>query len=287
MKRTAGLLTIGLVAVSAWASRGAKESRAHSSASQSTASQPTQPIETAGRQPVLVELFTSEGCSSCPPADALLAGLDRVQPIASAEVIVLEEHVDYWDQQGWKDPFSSPDWTYRQNDYTGSLHSGTSYTPEMVVDGTQGFTGSRGPTAKDAIEKAALLKKGKVVISEASPVQGRSVAFKIDVEKLPNASTKDTPQVLLGITETGLHSTVKGGENAGHELQHAAVLRELKVVGAVGKSGQDGFSAEQTVKLDSSWNVANLRVVVFVQEKKSRRVLGVAEMRLAQQEALR
>ena len=80
---------------------------------------------------------------------------------------------------------------------------------------------------------------------------------------------------------------MKDGENAGRELQHSAVLRELKVVGAVGKNGQDGFSSQQTVKLDSNWNVANLRAVAFVQEKKSRRVLGVAEMRLAQQEALR
>lgn len=287
MKAMAGLLTIGLVAVTGWSSRGARGPDAFVKDAQSTQSQPTQANETGGRQPVLVELFTSEGCSSCPPADALLAGLDRVQPIASAEVIVLEEHVDYWDQQGWKDPFSSSEWTYRQNDYAGSLHTGSSYTPEMVVDGIQGFTGSRGPAAKNAIEKAALLKKGRVVISEASPVQGRSVAFKIDVEKLPNATPKDTPQVLLGITETGLHSSVKGGENAGHELQHAAVLRELKVVGALSKNGQDGFSTEPTVKLDSNWNVANLRVVVFVQEKKSRRVLGAAEMRLRQQEALR
>lgn len=274
MKAMVGLAALSFVAVATWSASGARESRAQTSG-------------TPGRQPVLVELFTSEGCSTCPPADALLGVLDRAQPIGSAEVIAVEEHVDYWDQQGWKDPFDSPDWTFRQNEYSGSLHNGTPYTPQMVVDGTQGFTGSRGPLAKEAIEKAASVQKTKVAISEASPAQGRSVALKIDVEKPLNGTPKDTAQVLLGVTETGLHSSVKAGENAGHELQHAAVLRELKVIGAVGKNGQEGFSGQQTVKLDSSWNLANLRVVVFVQEKKSRRVLGAAEMRLTQQEALR
>src|SRR5580693_6478275 len=109
------------------------------------------------REPVIVELFTSEGCSSCPPADALLAELDSRQPLGSAEVIALEEHVDYWDQQGWRDPFSSAIWTARQYEYAGKLHNGNPYTPEMVVDGMEGFVGSRGALAREEIEKAAAL----------------------------------------------------------------------------------------------------------------------------------
>lgn len=245
------------------------------------------PRPAADRVPVLVELFTSEGCSSCPPADALLTQFDTRQPFSSAEVIAIEEHVDYWDQQGWKDPFSSPDWTYRQNEYTGTLHTGTSYTPEMVVDGTVGFTGSQGPRAVAAIEKAASAKKAKLEISELSPPQNRSVALKINLERLLDATPKDTAQVVLALTESGLHSSVKDGENAGRELQHSPVLRQLKVLGVTGKSGQDGFAAQPNLKLDSAWNAANLRVVVFVQEKKSRRVLAIAEMPLAPQTALR
>ena len=239
----------------------------------------------SGREPVLVELFTSEGCSSCPPADTLLAELDSRQPFRSAEIIAIEEHVDYWDQQGWKDPFSSADWTFRQNEYASSLHNGSAYTPEMVVDGTEGFVGSRGPTVKTAIEKAASLPKAIVEITEAAPPQ-KSVVLKVAVEKLPNANPKDSAQVLLAITESGLHSAVKEGENAGRELQHSAVLRELKVIGTVGKNGE-AFAAQPTVKLDSGWNVAHLRAVVFVQEKKSRRVLGAAEITLAPETALR
>jgi hypothetical protein len=233
------------------------------------------------REPVVVELFTSEGCSSCPPADALLAELDTRQPLGGAEVIALEEHVDYWDQQGWRDPFSSSTWTARQHEYSERLHTGGPYTPEMVVDGTEGFVGSRGGTARREIEKAAAIRKTKVEISEVSSAQNKSVAFKISVEKLLSVAPKDTAEVILAITEAGLYSSVKAGENSGQELHHSPVVRELKVIGVVGKNGEDGFTAQPAVKLDPKWNVENLRAVVFVQEKKNRRILGAATVRVA------
>lgn len=244
--------------------------------------QPQSNQAAAAREPVVVELFTSEGCSSCPPADALLAELDTRQPLGSAEVIALEEHVDYWDQQGWKDPFSSATWTARQSEYAARLHNGNPYTPEMVVDGMEGFVGSRGGMARQEIEKAAAIKKTKIEISEVSPVQGKSVAFKVSVEKLLSIAPKDTAEVILAITESGLHSSVKAGENSGQELHHSPVVRELKVIGVVGKNGQDAFTAQPAVKLDSKWNLENLRAVVFVQEKKSRRILGAAAVRVTQ-----
>jgi hypothetical protein len=281
MKGTLTFLALGTAGLWVWGfpAKGTTQSAAGTTAV--AAAQPS-----SGRVPVLVELFTSEGCSSCPPADALLTDMDKRQPFPTVDVIAIEEHVDYWDQQGWKDPFSSPDWTYRQNDYAAVLHTGSPYTPEMVVDGTQGFTGSRGPLAKAAVEKAASEKKAAVEVSEVSPPQGKSVTLKIGVGQLFNAAPKDTAQVLLAITETGLHVAVKDGENAGHELQHSAVLREMKLIGVVGKNGQE-FSAQPTVKFDSDWKLANLRAVVFVQEKKSRRVLGAAELPLEQEQALR
>ena len=234
------------------------------------------------RAPVVVELFTSEGCSSCPPADALLAALDTRQPFGSAEIIAIEEHVTYWDEQGWKDPFSSSSWTTRQYDYAGSLHNGNPYTPQMVVDGTAGFVGSGGIKARQEIEKAAAIPKARVEISEVSPIQNNSVALKISVEKLLSAAPKDTAEVILAVTESGLHSSVKAGENVGKELQHSQVLRELKVIGVVGKNGQEGFAAQPVVKLDSKWNVGNLRAVVLVQERKSRHILAAAAVRLTQ-----
>jgi len=234
----------------------------------------------AAREPVVVELFTSEGCSSCPPADALLAELDARQPLGSAEVIALEEHVDYWDQQGWQDPFSSANWTARQNEYAGTLHNGSPYTPQMVVDGAEGFVGSRGGMALQAIEKASTAKKTKVEISEVSPIQNKSVVFKVSVEKPLNIAPKDAAEVILAITESGLHSSVKAGENNGKELRHSHVVREMKVIGVVGKKGEEGFTGQPSVKVDSKWNLENLRAVVFVQERKSRRILGAAAIRL-------
>src|SRR6266404_5979592 len=107
------------------------------------------------RIPVVVELFTSEGCSSCPPADALLARLAEEPLDGNVQLIALEEHVDYWNDLGWADPFSSRDWTFRQNVYSGALGNGNPYTPQMVVDGAVEFVGSHGQKARQAILVAA------------------------------------------------------------------------------------------------------------------------------------
>jgi len=152
----------------------------------------------------------------------------------------------------------------------------------MVVDGTTGFVGGRGGTARQEIEKAATNRKARVEISQVSSVESRAVSLKVNVEKSLSVSPKDTAEVIVAITESGLRSSVKGGENNGKELQHSPVLREFRVIGAAGKSGEESFTAQPSVKLDAKWNVANLRAVVFIQEKKSRRILGAAAIRLTQ-----
>jgi hypothetical protein len=152
----------------------------------------------------------------------------------------------------------------------------------MVVDGTAGFVGSRVGTARQEIEKAATNRKARVEISQVSPVANKSVVLKVSIEKSLSVSQEDTAEVIMAITESGLRSSVKGGENNGKELQHSPVLREFRVIGAVGKSGEEGFTSQPSVKLDAKWNAANLRAVVFIQEKKSRRILGVAAIRLTQ-----
>src|SRR5574337_814125 len=115
----------------------------------------TVPASGGPRAPVLVELFTSEGCSSCPPADALLARLDQTQPVSGAEVIALKEHVDYWDHLGWRDPYSSELFTARQNAYAHAFGKDGIYTPQMIVDGRTEFVGSRESLARQAIRRAA------------------------------------------------------------------------------------------------------------------------------------
>ena len=236
---------------------------------------PNQPV-----RPVIVELFTSEGCSSCPPADALLAKLDQQQHLGNAEIIALEEHVDYWDQLGWRDPFSSAQWTQRQEDYAASFKNNGVYTPQMVVDGRAEFVGSSQSQARSAIADAGLQPKADVAISAkvAAPSQ---VQIKIDVKMLPAPAPRDA-QVWLAVTESGLHSNVLHGENAGEDLHHAAVVRSLRKVGDAKTSQESSYSAEQEVRLDAGWNRDNLRFVVFVQDPKSRHILGAASVHMVQ-----
>src|ERR1700716_561296 len=115
---------------------------------------PADSNRTPERVPVVLELFTSEGCSSCPPADALLARVAEQQPVGGADVIALEEHVDYWDHQGWVDPFSSAQWTQRQRDYALRFSDHGVYTPQLVVNGRSGFVGSRAAETYRAITGA-------------------------------------------------------------------------------------------------------------------------------------
>src|SRR2546425_10437285 len=117
--------------------------------------------------PVLVELFTSEGCSSCPPADAYLRELDR-QPLAGLEIIVLSEHVDYWNHIGWIDPYSARYYSDRQGAYAERLRLDGVYTPEMVVDGTSEFVGSDSAAAGKALAKASHSPKIAVRLSSVS-----------------------------------------------------------------------------------------------------------------------
>ncbi len=238
------------------------------------------PLAQGPRQPVIVELFTSEGCSSCPPADQLLAKLETEQPIGNAEILALEEHVDYWNQDGWVDPFSSDSATIRQYAYGGAPGNGNAYTPQMVVDGQSEFVGSRESKARSAIQQAGGRKKTEVTITVDASGKNGAPAIHIKVGALQNATSGDAPEVWLAITETGLHSSVKGGENGGEELRHAAVVRKLQKLGAAKNSGENSFSADHPLKLDSGWKRENARVVVFVQERNSKKILGAGSTTL-------
>ena len=217
-----------------------------------------------GEAPVVVELFTSEGCSSCPPADQLLGKLESTQPVVGAHIIVLSEHVDYWDRLGWRDPFSSPQFTARQQEYAQIFRDNGPYTPQMVVDGATGFVGSESAQALKTIAEAARNRKDIVRIA-ASPgkvsIQADGVGRNADV--------------ILVITERNLISNVSKGENAGRRLTHTAVVRSLRVVGRA-KRGEP-FRAEVNVSAGKSWKPQDLRAVVLLQDHSSRKMLGAAE----------
>jgi hypothetical protein len=235
----------------------------------------------ATRTPVVIELFTSEGCSSCPPADALLARLAEQQFSENVQLIALEEHVDYWNDLGWADPFSSRDWTSRQYVYSGALGNGNPYTPQMVVDGTVEFVGSHTQKARETILKAAGKARIPVMLTEESLNGTGEGNFSAKVGKLEGTTRGDAAEVWLAITETGLHSAVTRGENAGEDLHHAAVVRSMRKIGEAKAGGETSFAGEARVPLQREWKRENLRAVLFVQEKKSRRILGAAEIRIA------
>lgn len=226
---------------------------------------------------VVVELFTSEGCSSCPPADALLAKLAE-QGLGGARVAALEEHVDYWDDQGWKDPFSSHDWTERQYAYAAVLGNGNPFTPQMVVDGSVQFSGGRAQLAVASITKAAEQTKAAVTLSEGTASKPGAGSFSVQVGKVSPSPKGGAAEVWLAITEKGLQSDVKRGENAGQELRHAAVVRSLRKIGEAKPDRDVAFSGDANISLKKEWKPENLLAVAFVQEKKSLRILGAAEI---------
>jgi hypothetical protein len=234
----------------------------------------------AGRKPVVVELFTSEGCSSCPPADALLQQLQQQQPVAGAEIIALEEHVDYWNHDGWIDPYSSSEWTERQQSYA-ALFKNDPYTPELVVNGRSQFVGNNARKAEFEIGKAAGGLGTEVKITSGNSEAKGSQRFTVSVGKLARSPGGDVAEVWLAVTEDGLQSSVSLGENAGHVLHHIATLRSLHKIGVADPNGASvSFAGDPVVKFNSHWNPQNLHVTVFVQEKKNREILGAASTRI-------
>ncbi len=228
----------------------------------------------ADRTPVVVELFTAEGCSTCPPADALLSKLATDQPIRGAEIIGLEEHVDYWNHDGWVDSYSSPDWTLRQQEYVARFKGKGPFTPQMIVDGQRQFVGSSERDAQDAIREAA--HRAKTQISTKSDA-GR---FEVRVGNVAGIADQEPADVWMAVTEDGLETAVKAGENAGRNLRHAAILRSLHKIGAVPARGSFPLVLNQQIKFKSNWKRENLRIVAFVQERKSLRILGAASARV-------
>lgn len=206
------------------------------------------------RAPILIELFTSEGCSDCPPADHLLEQLDP-------RVVVLSEHVDYWDHLGWKDPYSSHENTVRQEEYGRRFQTDGPYTPQMVVDGMAQFVGSDAKRAVAEITKATERRKALVRVERSS------TGIQVDVDGSPESAG-----VFLALAQDSGTSQVAKGENQGRQLHHVAMLRTLRKIGSVKRGG----SFSQAVPLPAS--AAELRAIVFVQQGTTGPVLGAAEL---------
>jgi len=227
------------------------------------------------RTPVLVELFTSEGCSSCPPADRFLEKLDG-QPIQGAEMIVLSEHVDYWNHIGWKDPYSASFYSQRQSAYVNRFGLDSVYTPQIVVDGTSEFVGSNSGLADKAFRKALSVPKLPVRLSLISADASNTLHSHLETGALDSSFGSREVEVYVVVALNRAESQVSAGENAGHRLAHVSVVKSLTRVGVL-KQGRVLVQDVQ-LKLGPGSDSSGLRLIAFVQEPRQGRVLGAASM---------
>ena len=217
--------------------------------------------------PVVVELFTSEGCSSCPPADRLLAELDREQPVPGVQLIVLSEHVDYWNTAGWVDPYSSHEFSERQQRYGEAFRIADVYTPQAVIDGRTEVVGNSAPKLEAAIQEARRKKKVPLVL-QANRTDGG-----IHVQLHAQGDVPRGAQVYFAIAEDSVESKVSAGENGGHVLTHTAVVRSLTKAGKLAEAGESGISMD--LKTNARWG-KRLRVIALLAEHDGGKILGAA-----------
>ena len=260
-----------LAAASVLAARPAPQASAPSSSPAAATASPDAP-----RVPVIVELFTSEGCSDCPPVDKFLAKIGRNQPVRGVLIIPLEEHVDYWDSQGWRDPFSDPLFTMRQQWYAQHFGLPSTATPELVVDGRTQFLGHNIGKMGDAIVESAHAPQARITLTLAGGDDKDSLHAAIRIEDYPADIPKkdDKAEVRVAVTEDDLSSQVRAGENSGKSLEHQGVVRKLLSAGEV-KIGEP-FSKEVKIPLGHGWNPQHLHVVVFLEAHSSHQILGAA-----------
>jgi hypothetical protein len=229
-------------------------------------------LHASTRVPVLLELFTSEGCSSCPPADKLLTVLDREQPVEGAELIVLSEHVDYWNHLGWSDPFSSQAISQRQEAYAAQLGGVEIYTPQLVIDGAKQVVGSNWPSVKQAI--AESIQRAKVPLQVTARKDGPRITLHLEISAL-TPGLPPAAQVFVVLAADHAHSKVFRGENAGRELDHVAIGYSFRKIGKL--TADSPFEKDLDVRPDTSFATGPIRIIAFVQDPNTRHILGVAQ----------
>lgn len=205
--------------------------------------------------PVVLELFTSQGCSSCPPAERLLSKLATAGSFADRAVAPLAFHVDYWNDLGWTDPYSLPAWTERQRQYARAIDDDRVYTPELVVGGASGVIGSNVAGVTQAIQRAphpALLAAAAAWSKDAVTV---------------TATAPNDADVWVAVWEDSTSTNVTRGENSGETLGGDRVVRRLERVAAAGQK------ASISIKLDPRWSASG--AVAFAQ-RADRRITASA-----------
>ena len=221
----------------------------------------------AGTGFAVVELFTSEGCSSCPPADALVANVQN--QYHDRPVYILAYHVDYWNRLGWKDSFSSSDFTKRQRNYAAYLHSSV-YTPQIVVNGKKEFVGSEAGTLHNGIEQSLQQEKpAELTLSAAA-----TGSDKVIVNYQTTAADKGNV-LLLAVVEKSAHTKVTAGENSGRNLSHVQIVRELLNISlSAGSKGSKGITLPEDILKQ------NFEVIGLIQNTTSGAIIAATNASL-------
>jgi len=239
----------------------------------------------AGDAPVVLELFTSQGCSSCPAADRLLTRLGA-EPELASRLFPLAFHVDYWNHIGWTDPFSSRDWTERQRRYARELSGGRVYTPQLVVNGRTQTVGN------DEDEVLALLREalaGKpaadlhVQLSAAGGPDRLRAEVTAELARAPEAQSQvkvKSLELLVALYQKDLTTSVGRGENEGRTLENDYVVRHLERAGKLPAEAGASTEAAVTFSLEPDWNRSDLGVVAFLQDPNTLAIHGAARATL-------
>jgi hypothetical protein len=214
-------------------------------------------------------LFTSEGCSDCPPADRILEELDTKQFVPGAQAIVLSEHVTYWNHEGWQDPFSLDEIDVRQKEYGNRFNLDSVYTPQAVIDGSAQLVGNNATGVANAVEQAASSPKKPLTIGDAHWDNG---AVTFTLHGAPDSELRLI--AVLAADATG-HQVMRG-ENAGRTLHHVAVVRSIKELAANAADGRVLRLSAGSLARDA----VPVRIIAFLINKKTGHVIAVAEQTL-------
>lgn len=221
----------------------------------------------------MLELYTSEGCNSCPPADRWFSALPQ-QGIALQAAVLLAFHVDYWNQLGWPDRFSQARFSQRQREVAARASSGVIYTPQLVLDGRdlrQDYSVEQLRSTLNAINREPGQAKIEAELSNSADVL-RVIA---EVEVLAAARGQGV-RAWVAAFENGLHSRVTAGENRGRLLQHDYVVRELAGPFSIGADGH--VRLDHQIKLQRGWDAQHLGVAIFVERANSGEILEATAM---------
>lgn len=230
------------------------------------------PFHAASANAVVLELFTSQGCSSCPPADRLLSKIGNDERLAG-KVIPLSFHVDYWNRLGWFDPFSQKRWSQRQQDYAASFKSARIYTPQLIVNGRSEFVGSDEKRARTEIQRALAQSSSVKLHAELAVDHGAEISLQISAA-LQGEIKSEALQVRVAVFERGLITSVKSGENARRTLHNDFVVRTLERVFEFSPQATRVHGATVRVNLPAGAKREHLGVAVFAQDASNLAIYG-------------